>query len=207
MITIAISRGRLLSEAVQLFGKAGIDISDVYKDPRKLICEFKDLDMKTLIIRPADVPSYVEYGAADCGIVGKDTLIEINANLYEPLDLRIGKCRLVVAAPNGFDFKDVTSLKVATKYPKIANDHFVKKGIGVEIVKLYGSVELAPLAGLSDVIVDLSATGKTLKTNSLKEIESVAEITARLVVNKVSLKVKSKEILELINKLKEAREY
>ena len=205
MITIAMSRGRLLSEAVQLFAKAGIDISDLSKDSRKLIFDFKDLGLKILITRPTDVPSYVEYGAADCGVVGKDTLIETNANLYEPLDLKIGKCRLVVAAPNGFDSKDITSLRVATKYPKIANDHFVKKGISVEVVKLYGSVELAPLAGLSDVIIDLSATGETLKTNNLKEIESIAEITARFVVNKVSLKVKSKEIMDLIRKLKKAR--
>lgn len=205
MITIAMSRGRLLSEAVQLFAKAGIDISDVHKDSRKLIFEFNDLNLKILITRPTDVPSYVEYGAADCGVVGKDTLIETSANLYEPLDLKIGKCRLVVAAPNGFDPKDIKSLRVATKYPKIANDHFVKKGISVEVVKLYGSVELAPLAGLSDVIIDLSATGETLKTNNLREIESIAEITARFVVNKVSLKVKSKEILDLIEKLKKAR--
>ena len=205
MITIAMSRGRLLSEAVQLFGKAGIDISDINKDSRKLIFDFEGLNLKILITRPTDVPSYVEYGAADCGVVGKDTLIETNANLYEPLDLKIGQCRLVVAAPNGFDPRDIKSLRVATKYPKIANDHFVKKGISVEVVKLYGSVELAPLAGLSDVIIDLSATGETLKTNNLREIESIAEITARFVVNKVSLKVKSKEILNLIDKLKRAR--
>ena len=205
MITIAMSRGRLLTEAVQLFAKAGIDISDVMKDTRKLIFDFEDLGIKILITRPTDVPSYVEYGAADCGIVGKDTLIETNPNLYEPLDLKIGKCRLVVAAPKKFNPENISTIRVATKYPRIASNHYVRKGIGAEIVKLYGSVELAPLAGLSDVIIDLSATGETLKSNKLKEIESIVEITARLVVNKVSMKVKSKEILELIKKLKKAR--
>ncbi len=205
MITIAMSRGRLLIEAVELFAKAGIDIQAVNKDSRKLIFDFNDLGLKILITRPTDVPSYVEYGAADCGIVGKDTLLESNSNLYEPLDLKIGKCRLVVAAPNGFSMENRSSLRIGTKYPKVSRDFFVAKGISAEIVKLNGSVELAPLAGLSDVIVDLTASGETLKTNNLFEIESIAEITARLVVNKVSLKVKSKEIRTLIEKLKKQR--
>lgn len=171
MITVAISRGRLLSESVDLFKRANIDISDVYKDSRKLICEFEKLNMRILIIRPTDVPSYVEYGAADCGIVGKDTLTETRSNLYEPLDLKIGKCRLVVAAPCEFDIKTAASpVKVATKYPRTAHDHFTRKGVSAEVVKLYGSVELAPNAGLSDVIVDLSATGETLKTNNLRKL-------------------------------------
>lgn len=206
MITIAMSRGRLLNEAVQLFKKAGINIERVTKDSRKLIFDFKKNAIKVLIVRPTDVPSYVEYGAADCGIVGRDTILEAKCNLYEPLDLGIGKCRLIVAAPDNFSFNTNSNLRVATKYPKIAGDHFFKKGISAEIMKLYGSVELAPLAGLSDVIVDLSATGKTLKKNNLIEIESIAEITARLVVNKVSMKVKAKEISDLIDKLKEARD-
>lgn len=205
MITIAMSRGRLLTEAVELFAKAGIDIQAVTKDSRKLIFDFDDLGLKILITRPSDVPSYVEYGAADCGIVGKDTLLESSSNLYEPLDLKIGKCRLVVAAPNGFSMQNRTSLRIGTKYPKVTSDFFVAKGISPEIVKLNGSVELAPLAGLSDVIVDLTASGETLKTNNLFEIESIAEITARVVVNKVSLKVKSKEIRTLIEKLKKVR--
>ena len=135
----------------------------------------------------------------------KDTLLESNSNLYEPLDLKIGKCRLVVAAPNGFSMENRTNLRIGTKYPKVSSDFFVAKGISPEIVKLNGSVELAPLAGLSDVIVDLTASGETLKTNNLFEIESIAEITARVVVNKVSLKVKSKEIRTLIEKLKKVR--
>ena len=205
MITIAMSRGRLLIEAVELFAKAGINIQAVTKDSRKLIFDFNDLGLKILITRPTDVPSYVEYGAADCGIVGKDTLLESISNLYEPLDLKIGKCRLVVAAPNGFSMENRSSLRIGTKYPKVSSEFFVAKGISAEIVKLNGSVELAPLAGLSDVIVDLTASGETLKKNNLFEIESIAEITARLVVNKVSLKVKSKEIRTLIEKLKKQR--
>jgi len=205
LITIAMSSGRLLTEAVDLFANAGIDIKAVTKNSRKLIFDFKDLSLKILITRPTDVTSYLEYGAADCGIVGKDTLMESGSDLYEPLDLKIGKCRLVVAAPNGFNMENRSSLRIGTKYPKISSDFFVAKGINAEIVKLNGSIELAPLAGLSDVIVDLTATGETLKTNKLYEIETIAEITGRLVVNKVSLKVKSKEIRNLIQKLMKAR--
>lgn len=206
MITIAISRGRLLSEAVELFKIAGIDIEDVEKDTRRLIFDFEQYGMKILIIRPTDVPAYVEYGAADCGIVGKDTLLENKNNLYEPLDLGIGKCRLVVAGPKNFSITPSKTLRVATKYPRITNDYFVKRGISVEVVKLYGSLELAPLAGLADVIIDLTATGETLKKNDLREIESISEITARIVVNKVSMKVKPREISGLIERLKQARD-
>ncbi|MGH7890309.1 MAG: ATP phosphoribosyltransferase [Thermodesulfobacteriota bacterium] len=206
MITVAISRGRLLKEAFVLLKKGGFSVGTILDDSRKLIFEYPEDGIKALIVRPTDVPAYVEYGASDCGIVGKDTLIEEKNNLYEPLDLKIGKCKLVVAAPKGFDFTSARILRVATKYPRIANEYFVKKGVGVEIVKLYGSVELAPIVGLSDVIVDLTATGETLKKNNLTVIETIAEITARLVVNRVSMKVKSSEIKEFIKKLKEARE-
>ncbi|MCK5710546.1 MAG: ATP phosphoribosyltransferase, partial [Deltaproteobacteria bacterium] len=172
MITIAIARGRLLEEAGALLIKAGYTVKDILKDSRKLIFEYPKLNLKFLIIRPTDIPAYVEYGAADCGIVGKDTLIEEKYDLYEPLDLRIGKCKLVVAAPKGFDFSSNRSLRVATKYPKTSYEHFTNLGVGAEIIKLYGSVELAPLVGLSDVIVDLSASGKTLKKNNLVEFET-----------------------------------
>ena len=205
MITIAIARGRLLEEAGDLFIKAGYKVNDILKDSRKLIFEFPKEELKFLIIRPTDIPSYVEYGAADCGIVGKDTLLEEKNALYEPLDLRIGQCKLVVAGPKGFDFSSNRSLRVATKYPKTTYDHFTKLGVGAEIVKLYGSVELAPLVGLSDVIVDLSASGETLKKNNLVEYETIADITARLVVNRVSMKVKAQEIKVLIEKLKKVR--
>ncbi len=205
MITIAVARGRLLEEAGDLFIKAGYKVNDILKDSRKLIFEFPDQGLKFLIIRPTDIPAYVEYGAADCGIVGKDTLLEEKNDLYEPLDLRIGQCKLVVAGPKGFDFASNRSLRVATKYPKATYEHFTRLGVGAEIVKLYGSVELAPLVGLSDVIVDLSASGETLKKNNLVEYETITDITARLVVNRVSMKVKSEEIKQLIEKLKKVR--
>jgi ATP phosphoribosyltransferase len=206
MITIAIARGRLLQEAGALLIKAGYHVKDILKDSRKLIFEYPKLNLKFLIIRPTDIPAYVEYGAADCGVVGRDTLLEEKHDLYEPLDLRIGKCKLVVAAPEGFDFSSNKSLRVATKYPKTSYEHFTRLGVGAEIIKLYGSVELAPLVGLSDVIVDLSATGETLKKNNLVEFETIADITARLVVNRVSMKVKSKEIKELVERLREVRQ-
>lgn len=205
MITIAIARGRLLDEAGALLIKAGYAVNSILKDSRKLIFEYPKLNLKFLIIRPTDIPAYVEYGAADCGIVGKDTLIEEKHDLYEPLDLRIGKCKLVVAAPKGFDFSSNKSLRVATKYPKTSYEHFTRLGVGAEIIKLYGSVELAPLVGLSDVIVDLTASGETLRKNNLVEFETITDITARLVVNRVSMKVKSKEIKELIERLKKVR--
>jgi ATP phosphoribosyltransferase len=205
MITIAIARGRLLDEAGALLIKAGYAVNSILKDSRKLIFEYPKLNLKFLIIRPTDIPAYVEYGAADCGIVGKDTLIEEKHDLYEPLDLRIGKCKLVVAAPKGFDFSSNKSLRVATKYPKTSYEHFTRLGVGVEIIKLYGSVELAPLVGLSDVIVDLTASGETLRKNNLVEFETITDITARLVVNRVSMKIKSKEIKELIERLKKVR--
>lgn len=206
MITVAISRGRILKEASALLKKAGFSVGRMSNGSRRLVFEYPKDRIKVLIIRPMDVPSYVEYGAADCGVVGKDTLIEEKHDLYEPLDLGIGKCRLVVAGPKEFNLSSNRVLRVATKYPRIAHEHFAKKGISAEIVKLYGSVELAPIVGLSDVIVDLSATGETLKKNNLIEIETIANITARLVVNKVSMKVKSNEIKDLIERLKGVRQ-
>ena len=205
MITLALARGRLLDEEVALLTKAGYPVGNMIKDSRKLIFEYPNLNMKIFIIRPTDIPSYVEYGAADCGIVGMDTLMEEIHSLYEPLDLGIGKCKFVVAAPNGFHYSTTKSLRVATKYPRLTREYFSSKGIGAEIVKLYGSVELAPIVGLSDVIVDLTATGETLRKNNLTELETIAEVTARFVVNRVSMKVKSEEIKELIEKLKKVR--
>ncbi len=205
MITIATPRGRLLEETVELFQKASIDITEIIEDSRKLIFEFEEAGIKLLIVRPTDVVSYVEYGAADCGIVGKDTLMEQDCNLYEPLDLGIGKCKMVVAAPKGFQKSGKASLRIASKYPKIASDFYNKKGIATEVIKLYGSVELAPIVGLCDAIVDLTASGETLKKNDLEIVEVVAEISAKFVVNKVSLKIKSKEIKELLANLEKVR--
>ncbi len=205
MITIATPRGRLLKETVELFKRASIDITEIIEDSRRLIFEFEEARIKLLIVRPTDVASYVEYGAADCGIVGKDTLMEQECNLYEPLDLGIGECKMVVAAPKGFEKSGKSSLRIASKYPKIASDFYNKKGISTEVIKLYGSVELAPIIGLCDAIVDLTATGETLKKNDLEIVEVVAEISAKFVVNKVSMKIKSKEIKELLVRLEEAR--
>ena len=206
MITLAIARGRLLDESSDLLKKAGYPVGNIIKDSRKLVFEFPKQGLKILIIRPTDVPQYVDHGAADIGIVGKDTLIEDKYDLYEPLDLGIGKCKLVVAAPKDFKFSHNKTLRVATKYPRISHNHFSSKGITADVVKLYGSVELAPIVGLSDVIVDLTSTGETLKKNELKEIELISEISARIVVNRVSMKVKSKEIKSFIKKLADARQ-
>ncbi len=205
MITIATPRGRLLTETVELFKRASIDITEIIEDSRKLIFEFEEAGLKLLIVRPTDVASYVEYGAADCGIVGKDTLMEQDCNLYEPLDLGIGECKMVVAAPKGFEKSGKSSLRIASKYPKIASDFYNEKGISTEVIKLYGSVELAPIIGLCDAIVDLTASGETLKKNDLEIVEVVAEVSAKFVVNKVSMKIKSEEIKQLIVRLEEAR--
>jgi ATP phosphoribosyltransferase len=205
VITIATPRGRLLKETVELFKRASIDITEIIEDSRRLIFEFEEAGIRLLIVRPTDVASYVEYGAADCGIVGKDTLMEQEYNLYEPLDLGIGECKMVVAAPKGFEKSGKSSLRIASKYPKTASDFYNKKGISTEVIKLYGSVELAPIIGLCDAIVDLTATGETLKKNDLEIVEVVAEISAKFVVNKVSMKIKSKEIKELLVRLEEAR--
>ena len=205
MITIATPRGRLLEETVELFKRASIDITEIIGESRKLIFEFEEAGIRLLIVRPSDVASYVEYGAADCGVVGKDTLMEQDCNLYEPLDLRIGKCKMVVAAPKDFEKSGKASLRIASKYPKITSDFYNKKGISAEVIKLYGSVELAPIIGLCDAIVDLTASGETLRKNDLEIVEVVAEISAKFVVNKVSMKIKSEEIKELLVKLEEVR--
>lgn len=205
MITIAAARGRLLEETVELFERADIDITEVVGDSRKLIFEFAESGLKLLVVRPTDVPAYVEYGAADCGIVGRDTLMEQDCRLYEPLDLRIGKCKMVVAAPKNFGKRERSSVRIASKYPKIAGDFYNRKGISAEVIKLYGSVELAPLIGLADAIVDLTASGETLRKNDLEIVEEITDVSAKLIVNKVSMKIKSREIKELISRLEMAR--
>ncbi len=199
MIKIAISRGRLFEESLNILAKAGIDIKTDPKSSRKLIHEIEKHGLTLFVVRPTDVPSYVEHGVADCGIVGKDSLMEQEHNLYEPLDLGIGKCKIVVAAPEGYKFPDGGTVRVATKYPRIAGKWFEENNIRADIIKLYGSVELASVVGLSDVIVDLTATGKTMKENNLVEIEFITDVTARLVVNKAAMKLKSRQIDDLIS--------
>jgi ATP phosphoribosyltransferase len=201
-ITIAIPKGRILQESVALFRKIGIDCEELLGDTRRLIFENRTQRMRYMIVRATDVPTYVEYGCADLGIVGKDTLLEQEKDLYEPLDLRFGYCRMVVAEPVELSSNDDpagwTSIRIATKYPNFTEKYFTGKGVQVEIIKLYGSIELAPLVGLSERIVDLVSTGETLKQNGLVEVETIAEITTRLIVNRASLKTKQKRITEII---------
>jgi ATP phosphoribosyltransferase len=204
-ITIAIPKGRILEESVELFRKIGIDCDELLSKSRKLIFENQAQKMRYMIVRATDVPTYVEYGAADLGIVGKDTLMEQEKDLYEPLDLKFGYCRMMVAEPANLAQNDDpsrwTNIRIATKYPHVAEKYFAAKGVQVEIIKLYGSIELAPLVGLSERIVDLVSTGETLKQNGLVEVETIAEITTRLVVNRASLKTKNKRITEIIEGL------
>jgi len=204
-ITIAIPKGRILEESVTLFASIGIDCKELLSDSRKLIFENAEQRMRYMIVRATDVPTYVEYGSADLGIVGKDTLMEQGRDLYEPLDLKFGYCRMMVAEPAGLAKGDDPSgwshIRIATKYPHVAESYFAAKGIQVEIIKLYGSIELAPLVGLSERIVDLVSTGETLKQNGLVEVETIAEITTRLIVNRASLKTKHKRITEIIQGL------
>lgn len=204
-ITIAIPKGRILEESVELFGKIGIDCRELLSDSRKLIFENAEQRMRYMIVRATDVPTYVEYGSADLGIVGKDTLMEQEKDLYEPLDLKFGYCRMMVAEPVGLADEDDparwSNIRIATKYPTVTEKYFSAKGVQVEIIKLYGSIELAPLVGLSERIVDLVSTGETLKQNGLVEVETIAEITTRLVVNRASLKTKHERISKIIEAL------
>jgi ATP phosphoribosyltransferase len=204
-VTIAIPKGRILEESVTLFGKIGIDCTELLGDTRKLIFENPAQKMRYMIVRATDVPTYVEYGCADLGIVGKDTLLEQDKDLYEPLDLKFGYCRMMVAEPAELSRTDDpagwTNIRIATKYPHVTEKYFSDKGVQVEIIKLYGSIELAPLVGLSERIVDLVSTGETLRQNGLVEVETIAEITTRLIVNRASLKTKHKRIIEIIEGL------
>jgi ATP phosphoribosyltransferase len=201
-ITIAIPKGRILEESVALFGKIGIDCTELLSDTRKLIFENPVQKMRYMIVRATDVPTYVEYGCADLGIVGKDTLLEQEKELYEPLDLGFGYCRMVVAEPVELSRTDDpagwTHIRIATKYPNFTERYFAGKGVQVEIIKLYGSIELAPLVGLSERIVDLVSTGETLRQNGLVEVETIAHITTRLIVNRASLKTKHERITGIV---------
>jgi len=203
MITVALSKGKLLEPAMELFRKAGYVSKGLSPGSRRLIIECPEKDLTFMIIRPSDVPTYVEYGAADVGVVGKDMLLEQNLDVYEPMDLKFGRCRLSVAARKGHKVRERLSakLRVATKYPNIAERYYNQKGIPVEIIKLYGSIELAPIVDLADRIVDLVSTGRTLKAHDLEEVEVIAKSTARLIVNRASLKLKHAEISELMARL------
>jgi ATP phosphoribosyltransferase len=196
MITLALSKGRILDDTLPLLAKAGIQVLTETADARSLILLTSRSDLRLIIVRPTDVPTYVEYGGADLGIAGKDVLLEHGGGgLYQPVDLGIGKCRMSVATRIGFDYASAVKrgarLRVATKYTQVAREHFSAKGVHVDLIKLYGSMELAPLVNLADAIVDVVSTGSTLKANNLVEVEEIMQISARLVVNQAALKTKS----------------
>ena len=204
MITIALSKGRIYDETAPLLKAAGIVVRDDPEKSRKLILRTNRGDVRLSIVRAPDVPTYVQYGAADLGGAGKDVLDEHGGQgLYQPLDLKIARCRMVVAVPAGFDYrravKQGARLKVATKYVQTAREHFAAKGVHVDLIKLYGSMELAPLTGLADAIVDLVSSGKTLKANKLKAVEEIAPLSARLIVNQAALKLKRAAVQPLLD--------
>jgi len=201
-ICIAMAKGRLAKEAVKLFRSADINLFEDMLKSRKLIFHLPDENLEIILVKPADVPIYVEYGTADLGIVGKDTLLEENRDLYEVLDLKFGRCRFSLAGlPNRK--KTLLQRKVATKYPNFTRRFFRSKGEPVEIIKLNGSIELAPLTGLADTILDIVQTGRTLKENGLIVYEDIRELSARLVVNKVSMKTSQKSIARIIEALED----
>ena len=208
-ITLALSKGRIFDDTVPLLAAAGIAVDPAATESRKLILPTADPSLRLVIVRASDVPTYVQYGAADIGVAGKDVLLEHGGEgLYQPIDLRIGKCRMSVAAPRGFDYASAVRrgarLRVATKYVETARRHFADKGVHVDLIKLYGSMELAPLVGLADAIVDLVSTGSTLRANNLVEVEHIMPISSRLVVNQASLKTKAARLQPLLARLEAA---
>ncbi|MCK5235761.1 MAG: ATP phosphoribosyltransferase [Deltaproteobacteria bacterium] len=205
-LTIALPKGRIQKDTEKIFSNAGITIpKKENSDDRRLIFENKEDNLRFMIVRAQDVPTYIEFGAADIGIAGSDVLIEQGRDLYEPLDLKIGKCRLSVAEPVELKKSDNpgnwTHIRVATKYPNITKKYFSDKGIQTELIKLYGSIELAPILGLSERIVDLVETGETMRQNGLIEVETIMEVSSRLIVNRASLKTKPKRVKSLVEKL------
>ena len=203
MITLALSKGRIYDETLPLLEEAGIRPLADPEVSRKLIIGTSRADVRLIIVRASDTPTYVQYGAADLGIAGKDVLLEHGGGgLYQPLDLRIAVCRMMVAVPEGFDYVSAVQqgarLRVATKYVNTAREHFAAKGVHVDLIKLYGSMELAPLVGLADAIVDLVSTGSTLRANRLVAVEEILTVSARLVVNQAALKLKRGAIQPLL---------
>ena len=204
MITIALSKGRIFDETVPLLAAAGVATREDAETSRKLILTTNKRDVRVIIVRASDVPTYVQYGAADLGVAGKDVLDEHGGHgLYQPVDLKIARCRMMVAVREGYDYeravKQGARLKVATKYVQTAREHFAAKGMHVDLIKLYGSMELAPLTGLADAIVDLVSTGSTLKANGLVAVEEIAAVSARLIVNQASLKLKRASVQPLLD--------
>ena len=211
-ITFALSKGRIFDETLPLLKAAGIEVTEDPEKSRKLILATSSKDVRLVLVRATDVPTYVQHGGADLGVVGKDTLLEhgagdgghaSSAGLYQPLDLNIARCRMSVAVRSDFDYagavRQGSRIRVATKFTQIARDHFANKGVHVDLIKLYGSMELAPLTGLADAIVDLVSTGSTLRANHLVEVEEIMQISARLIVNQAALKLKREPIRAIID--------
>nr|WP_314860528.1 ATP phosphoribosyltransferase [uncultured Undibacterium sp.] len=210
-LTLALSKGRIFEETLPLLEAAGIHVTEDPEKSRKLILATNDPNVRVIIVRASDVPTYVQYGAADFGVAGKDVLFEHGgAGLYQPIDLAIAKCRMSVAVSVGFDYATAVRhgarLRVATKYTETARQHFASKGVHIDLIKLYGSMELAPLVGLSDVIVDLVSTGNTLRANNLVEVEEIMDISSRLVVNQAALKLKRERLQPILQAFERASE-
>ena len=209
MMTFALSKGRIFDEALPLLKSAGISPLESPESSRKLILATNRPDLRLLIVRASDVPTYVQYGAADLGIAGADVLAEQGSEgLVQPIDLGIARCRMSVAVPESLDYQAIVQrgarIRVATKYVQIAKAHFAAKGMHIDLIKLYGSMELAPLVGLADVIVDLVSTGGTLKANGLKEVEKISEVSARLISNQAALKTRPEQLRPLMESLARA---
>ena len=208
-LTLALSKGRIFEETLPLLKAAGIEVTEDPETSRKLILPTNDPAVRVIIVRASDVPTYVQYGAADFGVAGKDVLLEHGGEgLYQPIDLNIAKCRLSVAVQDGFDYASAVRqgarLRVVTKYVKTAREHFAAKGVHVDLIKLYGSMELGPLVGLSDAIVDLVSTGGKLRANKLVEVEHIMEISSRLVVNQAALKLKRERLQPILEAFEKA---
>ncbi len=211
MITFALPKGRIFDEIVPLLAAAGIEAAEDPEQSRKLIIPTRRAEVRLVLVRASDVPTYVQHGGADMGVVGKDTLLEHGgAGLYQPLDLKIARCRMSVAVRADFDYRAAVTqgsrIRVATKYTRTARDHFANKGVHVDLIKLYGSMELAPLTGLAEAIVDLVSTGSTLRANQLVEVEEIMKISSRLIVNQAALKLKRAPIRAIIDAFETAAE-
>ncbi|GGI53906.1 ATP phosphoribosyltransferase [Oxalicibacterium solurbis] len=208
-LTLALSKGRIFEETLPLLEAAGIRVAEDPESSRKLILQTNDANVRVIIVRASDVPTYVQYGAADFGVAGKDVLLEHGGEgLYQPIDLNIAKCRMSVAVRNGFDYASAVRqgarLRVVTKYVQTAREHFAAKGVHVDLIKLYGSMELGPLVGLADAIVDLVSTGSTLRANDLVEVEQIMDISSRLVVNQAALKLKREKLQPILAAFEQA---
>ncbi|APR83161.1 ATP phosphoribosyltransferase [Minicystis rosea] len=201
-LIVAVPKGRILGALAPLLTKAGIDTAPLFENDRRLVRPSPDGALSWVFLKPDDVPTYVEYGAADIGVSGRDTLLEKKHDLYTPVDLGIGRCRLAVAAPRGATLPDVP--RIATKYPRVAADHFAKKGVQAEVIAVHGSVELAPLVGLSHAIVDIVETGATLRDNDLEIVETVAEVSTLLIANRAAYKLRAATIRPLVERLRAA---